>query len=65
MILGAKALAVLDGEPAVSAEHVRQIAPLVLRHRVMPNYNAAGEGIGAAELVRKVLDTVHEPLSLE
>ena len=64
MILGAKALAVLDGEPAVSAEHIRQIAPLVLRHRIMPNYNAAGEGVGAADLVKRVIDTVHEPLSL-
>ncbi len=63
MILGAKALAVLDGQPAVTADHIREIAPLVLRHRVMPNYNAAGEGLGAAEIVRKVLDIVREPLS--
>src|SRR5262249_49228143 len=30
MILGAKALAVLDGQPTVSARHIRQVAPLVL-----------------------------------
>ncbi|MFV0443205.1 MAG: AAA family ATPase [Planctomycetaceae bacterium] len=65
MILGAKALAVLDGQPAVTAKHIRQIAPLVLRHRLMPNYNAAGEGIGAAELVKRVLAAIREPLSLE
>lgn len=65
LVLGAKALAVLDGQPAASAEHIREIAPLVLRHRVMPNYNAAGEGIGAAELVQRVLDTVREPLSMQ
>jgi MoxR-like ATPase len=64
MILGAKALAVLDGQPAVTAAHIREIAPLVLRHRVMPNYNAVGEGIHAADLVRKVIDTVREPLSV-
>lgn len=64
MILGAKALAVLEGQPAVTASHVRQIAPLVLRHRVMPNYNAAGEGIGAADLVRKVLESIREPLTV-
>ena len=64
MILGAKALAVLEGQPAVSAAHVRQIAPLVLRHRVMPNYNAAGEGIGAVDLVRKVLESIREPLTV-
>ena len=47
MVLGGKALAVLDGVPAVSAAHVRQVAPFVLRHRVLPNYNATGEGITA------------------
>ena len=61
MILGAKALAVLDGEPAVAAAHVRQVAPLVLRHRVLPNYNANGEGIGSADIIRHILDEVGEP----
>ena len=64
LILGAKALAVLDGQPAATAAYVREVAPLVLRHRVMPNYNAAGEGIDAATIVRKVLETVREPLSV-
>ena len=49
MILGAKALAVLDGQPAVSRDHVRQIAPAVLRHRVLPNYQAAGDGVASLE----------------
>ena len=64
MILAAKALAVLNGEPAVTAQHIRRVAPLVLRHRVLPNYNAAGEGIDAAEIVKRVLSTVREPLSV-
>ena len=33
MVLAGKALAVLDGEPAVSAKHIRQAAAFVLRHR--------------------------------
>jgi MoxR-like ATPase len=61
MILGAKALAVLDGEPTVSAKHIRQVAPLVLRHRVLPNYNAAGEGVDAAAIVRHILEKTVEP----
>jgi MoxR-like ATPase len=64
MILAAKALAVLNGEPAVSAQHIRRVAPLVLRHRVLPNYNAAGEGIDSAEIVKRVISTVREPLSV-
>jgi len=63
MILGAKALAVLDGEPAVTADHIRQVAPLVLRHRVLPNYAAAGKGIDALKLIKKLLETVREPLA--
>jgi MoxR-like ATPase len=63
MILAAKALAVLDGEPAVTADHIRQVAPLVLRHRVLPNYAAAGKGIDALKLIKKLLETVREPLT--
>ena len=55
MILGAKALAAMDGEPAATVEHVRAIAPHVLRHRVIANYQAAGDGITPAELVRRLL----------
>jgi MoxR-like ATPase len=61
MVLAAKALAVLDGQASVTAEHIRQVAPLVLRHRVLPNYNASGEGITSAEIVRRVVQDVHEP----
>jgi MoxR-like ATPase len=61
MILAGKALAVLDGEPTVSAEHVRQTGPFVLRHRVLPNYNATGEGITAAQIVEKILAEIKQP----
>jgi MoxR-like ATPase len=61
LLLGAKALAVLDGEPTVSGQHVREVAPLVLRHRILPNYHATGEGITAAEIVKKILGQTAEP----
>jgi len=63
MILGAKALAVLDGEPAVTAEHIREAAPLVLRHRVLPNYSATGEGIDSAAIISKIVQSIREPSS--
>ncbi|MBX3442408.1 MAG: MoxR family ATPase [Planctomyces sp.] len=63
MILGAKALAVLEGAPAVAAEHIRTVAPLVLRHRVLPNYAAAGKNIDALKIIRKLLETVREPMT--
>jgi MoxR-like ATPase len=61
MVLAGKALAVLDGEPTVSAGHVRQSASYVLRHRVLPNYNATGEGITAAQIVERILTEIKEP----
>jgi MoxR-like ATPase len=61
MVLAGKALAVLDGSPTVTAGHVRQAAPHVLRHRVLPNYQAAGEGVGAADLVTRIIDEISEP----
>ncbi len=61
MILAAKALAVLDGQTAVTAGHVREAAVIVLRHRVLPNYNATGEGMTAGRIVEKILGEVKEP----
>ncbi|HEY1064554.1 MAG TPA: MoxR family ATPase [Pirellulales bacterium] len=61
MVLAAKALAAIDGKPAVTAEHIREAAPLVLRHRIAPNYNAAGEGVSSAELVAGLLKQIREP----
>jgi MoxR-like ATPase len=53
----AKSLALLNGRPAVSVEDVREVALPVLRHRVIPNYNATGEGVSVETIVQKALDT--------
>ncbi len=55
LVLGAKALAVLDGEPAATLGHVREVAPFVLRHRVIPGFSAAGAGITAETVVERIL----------
>jgi MoxR-like ATPase len=62
LLLAARSLAVLDGEPAVTAEHVREAAPLVLRHRVLPNYHATGEGVTALQIVEEVVKQQAEPM---
>jgi MoxR-like ATPase len=61
IILAAKAMAAIEGSPAVTAEHIRAAAPLVLRHRILPNYSAAGEGIDSLAIVRKIVDSIREP----
>ncbi|MDX1565691.1 MAG: MoxR family ATPase [Phycisphaeraceae bacterium] len=61
LILAAKAFAVLDGEPSAGAHHVRSALMPVLRHRVLPNFNATGEDIDADRILRQVLEETPEP----
>src|SRR5262249_39298995 len=65
LILGAKALAVLDGKPTVSTEGIREVAAFVLRHRVLPNYTASGEGIDSARIIKHVIEDFNEPVYMD
>jgi len=65
MVMAGKAMAVFDGSPTVTANHIRQAAPHVLRHRVLPNYQAAGEGLTANDLVGKMIEEISEPQHAE
>jgi MoxR-like ATPase len=55
LVRAAKALALLRGRPAASLEEVKAVAPSVLRHRVIPNYNATGEGITVEGIIGHLL----------
>ncbi|MDC3252586.1 AAA family ATPase, partial [Schleiferiaceae bacterium] len=55
MVLAAKALAMMHGEGTPSTAHVKQIAPAVLRHRVVINYKAKGEGLTVDALIGQLL----------
>jgi MoxR-like ATPase len=55
LILGAKARAALEGRPTPDENDVRGMALPVLRHRLVLNFNAEAEGIGAVEIVEKLL----------
>jgi MoxR-like ATPase len=61
LLLGAKALAVMQGKPTPSAADVRQVAPHVMQHRVIPNYAAVADDVGAPQLVNDLLANVREP----
>ena len=52
----ARGLALLRGREAASVEEVRDVALPVLRHRVIPNYNATGEGLAVDAIIRHLLD---------
>ena len=61
LVLGAKARAAIAGEYNVTCEHMRQVAPLVLRHRIVTNFHAEAEGISSDDVVRLMLENVPEP----
>jgi MoxR-like ATPase len=56
LVLGGKARALLAGRYAVSIEDVRALAPAVLGHRILTNFTAEAEGVGAREIVRRLLE---------
>ena len=60
LILGAKALALLDGRLAPEAADVREVASAVLQHRVVVNYRATGAGRKAPDIVAELLKSVRE-----
>ena len=51
LLRASKALALLRGHPSVSMEEVKDALYPVLRHRLIPNYNATGEGIGVEQII--------------
>ena len=57
----ARARAWLSGRDFVTPEDVRAIAPDVLRHRVLPSYEATAEGWDGERLVRELLEKVPLP----
>jgi MoxR-like ATPase len=56
LVTAAKAGALLDGRPTPEISDLNRMAMPVLRHRIIPNYNALGEGIGADAIVQNILD---------
>jgi MoxR-like ATPase len=59
LILGGKARALLEGRSVVAPEDIRAVAPPVLRHRVLLNFQAEADGIDADQIVGRLLDAVH------
>ncbi|HZI33249.1 MAG TPA: hypothetical protein VFF11_12990 [Candidatus Binatia bacterium] len=61
LVTAAKACAMLDGRPTPETGDLQRMALPVLRHRLIPNYNALGEGIESGAIVKHLLETVREP----
>jgi MoxR-like ATPase len=61
LIHGARALALLRGRAHVDVDDVRDLAPDVLRHRLVLSYDALSEDVSADDILEKVLSAVTEP----
>jgi MoxR-like ATPase len=58
LILGAKARAVLRGQPFVGTSDVLAVARPVLRHRIITNFNAEAEGVTSDDIVDRLADQI-------
>jgi MoxR-like ATPase len=55
LILAAKTRAILHGKYTPDMEDIRAVAVPVLRHRIIPNFNAEADGITSVQIVEKLL----------
>ena len=58
LVLGAKAKALLDGRPTPSIEDIQSLAPDILRHRILPNFNAEAEGIKVDDIINQLIKNI-------
>ena len=63
LVLGGKARAILHGRYNVSCEDIRAVAPPVLRHRILLNFQAESERVDTDQVIKKLIETVPEPKS--
>lgn len=61
LFVAARAEAVLAGEQFVVPQHIKDIAPDVLRHRILPTYEAEAQGLTADDLIVQILNGVPVP----
>jgi MoxR-like ATPase len=63
LILGGKALGLMNGRYNVSVEDIQKLAYPVFRHRILTNFHAESEGITSEDIIRQLIDVVPVPKS--
>ncbi len=61
LIVASRAHAFLKGRGFVTPEDIKQIAPDVLRHRIITSYEAEAENISSDHIVQRILDHTDVP----
>ncbi len=59
LLVGAKARALLEGRSVVAPEDVAAVAPPVLRHRILLNFQAEADGVDPDRIITDLLRTIH------
>ena len=59
--MASKAVAFMQGRSFVTPQDIKDVAPDVLRHRVIVTYEAEAENIASDQVIQKILDTVPVP----
>lgn len=57
----ARALAMLRGREFVSPDDVKELAPDILRHRILLSFDAEGDGISTDDVIQTLLSKVTSP----
>jgi MoxR-like ATPase len=58
LVRAAKARALLEGRTAPTIDDIGAVALSVLRHRIMVNHRAVGDGVTSTEVITELLKTV-------
>ena len=61
LTLGSKALALMHGRVTPSFDDVRRISKMVLRHRLITNFDAEADGIDVEQIITDLVERVHAP----
>lgn len=61
LILAGRIKAFMDGRSFVTPEDIKEVAFPVMRHRIIPSFEAEAEKISTDEIIRKILNQVEVP----
>jgi len=60
LVLAAKARALLLGRTAPTVEDIQNVAPPILRHRIVTNHRAVGDGLTSDDIVDRLLKDISD-----
>ena len=61
LVLAAKTRALMEGRYHVTPKDIKDLAPPILRHRVLPNYYAESDGVTVDDILNSMLNDLAAP----